>query len=254
MGGADGDSLVTTLQQDGGFLVRRGSVEGLGKGERIFAVRFMGDAGYVVTFRQTDPLYTIDLSDPSDPRVARRAEDPGLLRLPAPARRRPAARCRPGRRRAGRVQGLQLSLFDVSDLAKPTRLQQLKLGDRFSSSAVEWNHHAFLWWPATKLAMLPIDTADFAGAGGFTVDRAGGIAELGRIAHPPALTGGWAPPIERASVIRNRLFTVSGGGVKMSVLDTLADAGWAGFPDPPQIYPPYDGPVPPSIEPGVPVP
>ena len=40
----------------------------------------------------------------------------------------------------------------------------------------------------------------------------------------------------------------------MSALDTLADAGWAAFPDPPQIYPPYDGPVPPSIEPGVPVP
>ncbi|HYI17776.1 MAG TPA: beta-propeller domain-containing protein [Solirubrobacteraceae bacterium] len=239
------DSVVTTLQQDGGLLVRRGSVEGLGKGERIYAVRFMGDVGYVVTFRQTDPLYTIDLSDPSAPRVRGELKIPGYSAYLHPVGDGLLLGVgQDADEETGRVQGLQLSLFDVSDLAKPARLQQLKLGDRFSSSAVEWNHHAFLWWPATKLAMLPIDTQDFAGAGGFKVDRAGGIAELGRIGHPPAFAGGWAPPIERASVIRDRLFTISGGGVKMSGLDTLADAGWAAFPDAPQVYPPYDGPIP----------
>ncbi len=253
--GADGDSLVTTLQQDGGHLVRRGTVEGLGKGERIYAVRFMGDAGYVVTFRQTDPLYTIDLSDPSAPRVRGELKIPGYSAYLHPVGDGLLLGVgQDADEETGQVQGLQLSLFDVSDLAKPTRLQQLKLGDRFSSSAVEWNHHAFLWWPATKLAMLPVDTAGFTGAGGFEVDRAGGIAELGRIAHPPAFADGWAPSIERTSVIRNRLFTVSGGGVKMSALDTLADAGWAAFPDPPQVYPPYDGPVPMPTEPGVAVP
>ena len=72
---------------------------GSASGERIYAVRFIGDVGYVVTFRQTDPLYTVDLSDPASPRVARRAEDPRLLGLPAPGRRRPAARHRPGRDR-----------------------------------------------------------------------------------------------------------------------------------------------------------
>ncbi len=46
-------------------------VGGLGRGERIYAVRFIGDVGYVVTFRQTDPLYTLDLADPAQP--ARRA-------------------------------------------------------------------------------------------------------------------------------------------------------------------------------------
>ena len=235
--------------------MRRGSVEGLGKGERIFAVRFMGDAGYVVTFRQTDPLYTLDLSDPSAPRVRGELKIPGYSAYLHPVGDGLLLGVgQDADEETGQVQGLQLSLFDVSDLAKPARLQQLKLGDRFSSSAVEWNHHAFLWWPATKLAMLPVDTETFTGAGGFAVDRAGGIAELGRIAHPPAFAGGWAPSIERASVIRNRLFTVSGGGVKMSALDTLADAGWAAFPDPPQVYPPYDGPVPMPAEPGVAIP
>ena len=75
------------LAQDGEHLTVKGSVEGLGKGERIYAVRFVGPVGYVVTFRQTDPLYTVDLSDPAHPTVEGRAEDPGLLGLPAPGRR-----------------------------------------------------------------------------------------------------------------------------------------------------------------------
>jgi hypothetical protein len=70
-GGAqtDSESFVTTLEQRGGQLVRLGRQGGLGKGERIFGVRFIGDAGYVVTFRQVDPLYVVDLSRPSDPVV-----------------------------------------------------------------------------------------------------------------------------------------------------------------------------------------
>ena len=72
---------------------------GSGSGERIYAVRFLGARGYVVTFRQTDPLFTLDLSDPAHPARARRAEDPGLLVLPAPDRRDHADRRGPGRGR-----------------------------------------------------------------------------------------------------------------------------------------------------------
>ena len=63
------DSRVDVLERNGRELRVVGSVGGLGRGERIYAVRFMGDVGYVVTFRETDPLYTIDLSDPHDPEV-----------------------------------------------------------------------------------------------------------------------------------------------------------------------------------------
>ena len=87
-------------EERGGRLAQVGAVGGLGEGERIFAVRFMGDTGFVVTFRQTDPLYTLDLADPRDPEGGRRAEGARLLGLPAPDRRRAAAR-----RRAGRDRG-----------------------------------------------------------------------------------------------------------------------------------------------------
>ena len=66
----ESESMVTVLERQGPELAAVGEVGGLGEGERIFAVRFMGEMGYVVTFRQTDPLYTIDLADPTTPRVA----------------------------------------------------------------------------------------------------------------------------------------------------------------------------------------
>jgi hypothetical protein len=246
---------VTTLEQQGGYLVPRGHVGGLGEGERIYAVRFLGDVGYVVTFRQTDPLYTIDLSDPDNPAVRGELKIPGYSAYLHPVGDGLLLGIgQDADETSGRTQGLQISLFDVSDLAHPARLQQRKLGERYSSSAVEFNHHAFLWWPATKLAMLPVDTASFTGAAGFTVDRAGGIAELGRVSHPSPFDGGWTPSIERSAVIRSRLFTVSAYGVRASALADLADGGWAAFPDPPPVVPPYGGPVPMPTEPGIPIP
>ncbi len=114
-------------------------------------MRFIGDAGYVVTFRQTDPLYTLDLSDPEHPRVRGQLKIPGYSAYLHPVGDDLLLGVGQEATAAGRLRGLQLSLFDVSDLAAPVRLQQARLADRWSHSAAEWDHHAFLWWPATEL-------------------------------------------------------------------------------------------------------
>ena len=100
VGNRESESALTTLRARDGALVQAGRVAGLGKGERVYAVRFVGDVGYVVTFRQIDPLYTIDLADPDRPRVLGELKIPGLLRVPASDRRELA----PGRR-SGRDGG-----------------------------------------------------------------------------------------------------------------------------------------------------
>ncbi len=94
-------SSLTVLRERDGALVEVGRVDGLGEGERIQAVRYLGDVAAVVTFRQTDPLYLLDLSDETRAGGDRRAEGDGLLHLPAPARRRAAARARQRGQRAG---------------------------------------------------------------------------------------------------------------------------------------------------------
>ena len=226
--GREAESKVTTLSASGGQLVRRGQVGGLGRGERIYAVRFIGDAGYVVTFRETDPLYTLDLADPAHPVVRGELKIPGYSAYLHPVGDDLLLGVGQEATADGRVQGLQISLFDVADLARPVRLQQARLGERFSSSEVEWDHHAFLWWAPAQLAVLPVDTRRTSGAAAFRVDRAGGIAEIGRIGHP----GGdpFPPVVSRSLVVGGRLFTVSDQGVKASTLASLADEGWAAFP------------------------
>ena len=239
------ESRVTTLD---GRLVPRGVVGGLGLGERIYAVRFMGDVGYVVTFRQTDPLYTLDLSDPDRPAVVGKLKIPGYSAYLHPVGDDLLLGVGQEATDDGRLQGLQLSLFDVSDPAHPTRLQKLRLGGRSSSSAAEWDHHAFLWWPDTELAVLPIDGLQFSGAAGYRVNRVRGIAQIGRVSHA-SFGAEWTPPVSRAVVVGARLFTISDLGVKASELESFADAGWAAFPQPPEQDLPIHG-EPPSPLPG----
>jgi hypothetical protein len=226
---APSQSFVTVLREDAGRLVRVGQVSGLGRGQRIYSVRFLGDRGYVVTFRQIDPLYTLDLASATDPKVAGRLELEGYSAYLHPVGdglllgigRAVSAS-------ANEPAGTQLELFDVSDAATPRLLSRTTLGGG-SSSQVEYDHHAFLFWAPAKLAVLPIQSYDqgFNGAIGYRVD-ASGIAEVGRIAHTAA--DGTVAPIARSLVIGDRLFTVSDAGVMTSSLDALSRQAFVAFP------------------------
>jgi hypothetical protein len=226
----ESESFVTVLSLDGGRLTEVGRVGGLGRGEQIYAVRFIGDVGYVVTFRQVDPLYTVDLSAPAAPKVLGELKIRGYSAYLHPVGEDLLLGVGQDATARGRQLGTQLSLFDVSDLSNPTRLHQLTLPG--GSSEVEYDHLAFLYWPATGLAVLPLDRWNengpvFVGAAGFRVDRAG-IADLGRISHP--VKDEWRGQIRRSLVVGDRLFTVSEVGILASPLDTLSGGAWVRFP------------------------
>lgn len=180
------ESFVLALKRDGEKLTEVGRVGNLGKGERIYSVRFAGDTAYVVTFRQTDPFYTVDLSDPTKPKVLGELKITGYSGYLHPIADDLVIGVGQEASTQGRVQGTKVSLFDVQDLANPTELAKWTLPQ--SNSGAEWDHHAFLWWPATKTLVLPVQQYDSRGAdtGGavvLRVDRATGIQELGRVAH-----------------------------------------------------------------------
>ncbi len=226
--GEPSQSFVTTLRIADEGLQPLGQVGGLGRGERIHGVRFIGDMGYVVTFRQTDPLYTVDLADPARPRVRGELKILGYSAYLHPAGDGRLIGVGQDATEQGRRLGVQVSLFDVSDAAAPRVLQRRTLGSS-SSTDVEWDHHAFLWWPKADLVVIPVttwDTERFAGAVGFTV-RDGGIAEAGRVAH--ADPGGWAAPITRSLVVGDRLLTLSAAGLAAHTLDGFAPFGYAAF-------------------------
>jgi hypothetical protein len=186
-----------------------------------------------VTFRQTDPLYTLDLSQPNDPKVAGELKLLGFSAYLHPVGDGLMLGVGQDATPEGRQLGTQLSLFDVSDLAKPQRLSQARVGGA-SSSEVEYDHHAFLYWGPEKLAVLPVSIYDgrsnpFNGAIGFHVGRSR-IDEVGRIAHDDGQQ--YAPGIRRSVVVGRRLFTISDLGAKASSLSSLADEAWVPFPVP----------------------
>ncbi|HEX5800912.1 MAG TPA: beta-propeller domain-containing protein [Gaiellaceae bacterium] len=219
-GGGDSESHLTTLRPAAGGLVHAGRVGGLGKGERVYAVRMIGDTGYVVTFRQIDPLYTLDLADPERPRVLGELKIPGYSAYLHPIGDDLLLGVGQDATAEGRPTGTQVSVFDVSNLRRPARIHTEHLGQGWSEA--EHDHHAFLYWPRTSLMVIPFDQQ----AVGLRVGRRG-IDRVGRVEHDRA------QPIRRSLVVRDSVVTVSETGVKASSLATLAERGWVAFPAPP---------------------
>ena len=217
--GGSSSSLRTLAERDG-VLKEIGSVGGLGKGERIYAVRYIGDTAFVVTFRQVDPLYTVDLSDPRAPRVVGSLKVPGYSAYLHPLGGGLLLGVGQDADSGGRTQGVKLSVFDVSDLRSPRQLSSVSVGAN-SYSDVEYDHHAFLWWAPERLAVLPIDrygSEPFSGMGAFRVSAAGKVAEAARIAAPGFSEDG--VNFSRAVVVGSRLLLVS----RTDVLTTFVGA------------------------------
>ncbi len=149
-------SRVAVLETDGQALVEIGAVDGLGRTEQIYSVRFVGDTGYVVTFRQTDPLFVIDLSEPTAPTLRGELEIPGYSAYLHPLDDGHLLGVGQDATESGMTTGLQVSVFDVTDPANPARVDQVVLPGE--GSEVEWDHRAFLYWGPTGQAVLPIWT------------------------------------------------------------------------------------------------
>lgn len=149
------DNGVYVLEELGTSLTVVGAVTGLARGESIRSVRFAGDRGYVVTFEQIDPLFTLDLSDPRAPHVAGELKIPGFssyLQVLDDNRVLGLGRV-PGE---GGRWNVQVSLFDVSDMAQPQRVGSYTFDDTIWSSAAEWEHHAVTWIPALDMLAIPV--------------------------------------------------------------------------------------------------
>ena len=187
----DAQSMVTVLARNDATLDVVGQVGDMGRGERIFAVRYVGDVAYVVTFRQTDPFYTVDLSDPTDPRVRGELKITGYSGYLHPIAPDRVLGIGQEATAEGRTIGTKVTLFDVSDLDDPRDLATWSMEG--GQSGVEWDHRAFLAWQ--DLAVLPFNdwSSDQNGA---VVLKVGddSLAEVGRIDHADEPGAGPVPP------------------------------------------------------------
>lgn len=238
--GSRADNRVTVLRRNGGGgLGQIGLLTGVGKGEEIDAVRFFGERGYIATSRDTAPLSTLDLSDPTRPALL------GTLRLSSVS-----AYLHPlgddlllgigtEPRDEGQFRSAQVSLYDVSDPARPRRLAQRILGDGLASTG--YDPHAFLWWPRKQMALVPFwgwGSYRYGAPRGEEADPAALVAlrakpgegpnltEIGRILHGPS----WDHPTpNRAVVMGDRLFSISDLGIASNRVSDLAPLGYVPF-------------------------
>lgn len=150
---------VNNLYVLDGRLQPVGSVEGLAEGERIYSVRYVGDIAYVVTFRETDPLFVIDLSNPAKPQVRGQLKLPGFSEYLHPVDKNTLLGLGVNTvvtPYGGVVEdGLKLSLFDVTNPAAPKEKASYLLGNMGSGSEALQNHKAIMYYPEQRLIGFP---------------------------------------------------------------------------------------------------
>ena len=133
-----------------------GQVSGLAPGETVRSSRFIGPMAYVVTFRQTDPLFAIDVSDPSSPKVLGELKIPGFSEYLHPVGDGLLLGVGRDVDPVSQIdKGLKLSLFDVSDPKAPVEVDTWTRPDSYSP--VAQNHHAFTWDAKRNRAIVPVE-------------------------------------------------------------------------------------------------
>ena len=158
------------LKQVGKNLKTVGEVENLAPGERLHSVRFTGSEAFVVTFRKVDPLFAIDLSDPTNPVVAGELKTPGYSDYLQPIDENHLLGIGRGADESiGLFQELQVSIFDVSDLNDPQLAHRYSFeGGRSTASLAtggRWtqgdgDHHAVSYFPSAEILAIPVHSPD----------------------------------------------------------------------------------------------
>lgn len=202
-----------------------GELEGLAPGERIYSARFMGDRCYLVTFKQIDPFFVIDLSSPTDPKVLGELKIPGFSGYLHPYDENHIIGI-------GKQDGnVKLSLFNVTDVTAPTETAKHIVAGQWSDSTVLTDHKAFLFDKSKQLLVLPVSLNGYyakhywQGAYVFNITLSDGFVLKGGVTHQESDVNGWDSNylVKRVLYIENTLYTVSNKKIKMNDLETLQE-------------------------------
>lgn len=242
----------------------QGSIMDIAPGERIYSARFMGERGYMVTFRTVDPLFAIDLSDPANPNILGELKIPGfsdylhpldenhLIGIGRHTVEVPFKNGDGSQSVTAYEKGMKLSLFDVTDPTQPVEKFSQLIGDRGTYSDVLRNHKALLFSADKQLLAFPLTVmkADeqepythgdvpayghfsFQGAYVYRVNVQDGFEQRGAITHMSPEERqklgqyhyGSASDIQRLLYIGDTLYSFSDDQIRATALDSLTLTG-----------------------------
>lgn len=237
---------------DGG-LKMVGKVEGIAPGEKIYSVRFMGDRGYMVTYRTVDPFFVLDLKDPCNPAILGELKIPGYSNYLHPYDENHVIGF--GKDTVelwgtAFYMGMKMAIFDVSDVNKPVEMFREKIGGRGTDSELLSNHKALLFSKEMNLLAFPVRIMEvkdngndsdanvlaygnfsFQGAYVYNIDLVSGFVLKGKITHLSKedysnVANYWYDGekyIERILYIDDTLYTLSQKTIKANDIDDLQE-------------------------------
>ena len=226
-----------------------GSVEDIAPGERIYSARFVGDKAYMVTFRQVDPLYVIDLSSLTEPEILGFLKVTGFSNYLQPIGENLLLGIGREASEEGRSQGLKISLFDVSDFSNPREIDKYVVESDWSYSEAEYEHKAVLFDDALDLLVIPVTYSQqlgqkweyWQGAFAFTVTDTD-ISLKGKIDHDKKdakvednyrYGSGY---VQRSLFMDDILYTVSSQMIKANAVSDLTEISFVELPFESPIY------------------
>jgi uncharacterized secreted protein with C-terminal beta-propeller domain len=230
-----------------------GKVEGIAPGEKIYSVRFMGERGYMVTYRTVDPFFVLDLKDPCNPAILGELKIPGYSDYLHPYDENHVIGF--GKDSVeiwgtAYYLGMKMAIFDVSDVSNPLQMFSEKIGDRGTDSELLRNHKALLFSKDRNLLAFPVRIMEvnenagnpdtnvlqygsfsFQGAYVYNIDLVNGFVPKGKISHlseedyTSAGSCWWNDEkyIERIIYIDDTLYTLSKGMIKANAIADLEE-------------------------------
>lgn len=220
-----------------------GKIEGLAKGEKIYSVRFVENRAYMVTFVETDPLFVIDLSDPTNPTLLGELKIPGYSKYLHPYDETHiigfGENTKVNSYGGVVTDGMKMALFDVSNPSSPKELYSVDIGDKGTYSEILYNHKALLFSKEKNIIAFPIAISEeegqygtnlkFQGAIVYGLDLDKGFTQKGTIAHMKIENGysdyNYEKKVERILYINNNLYTLSKGLIKSTDINTMQENG-----------------------------
>lgn len=217
-----------------------GKIEDLAKGEKIYSVRFMQNRAYMVTFVETDPLFVIDLSEPTNPIVLGELKIPGYSKYLHPYDENHiigfGEKTKTNENGGVVADGMKMALFDVTNPNKPQELYSIDIGDQGTYSELLYNHKALLFSKEKNIIAFPINIKEeeddttklkFQGAVVYGLDLENGFTLKGQIAHMQ-ITDGYnnyehTKQVERIIYINDSLYTLSESLIKATDINTMEE-------------------------------
>lgn len=208
------------------------SIEDLARGERIYSARFMGDRIYIVTFRETDPLFVIDAANPEAPKVLGELKIPGFSNYLHPydenhligfGHHTKSVASKDSKEPLILTEGVKLSIFDITDMKNPKEMFTEIIGGRGTYSPLNYDHKAMLFDKKKKLFAFPINVYqsvegdnfdskfEFQGAYIYNIDLKDGFTLKSKISHMKGKTlyEEWENEIQRLLYVDNTLYVLS---------------------------------------------